>query len=140
VPSSSLSLLSAAAAPPLPSAAFSSAMPMDDDRDREVEEPRPEITRTVAQSSSRTPSRSDSMRTLTLGANDKAMFVAASLYEFNIDKQRREAGFPYLTYVQGEIFDVIGIKGEIWLARNQDDNKGEIGWIWCKHFQRLPEA
>jgi hypothetical protein len=61
----------------------------------------------------------------------------ASLYEFNIDKQRREGGFPYLTYVQGEIFDVVGTKGEIWLAKNQDDANGELGWIWCKHFARL---
>lgn len=37
---------------------------------------------------------------------DKPMFVVVSLYEFNIDRQRREAGFPYLTYVQGEVFDV----------------------------------
>jgi len=31
------------------------------------------------------------------------MFVAASLFEFNIDRARREAGYPYLTYVQGEV-------------------------------------
>jgi hypothetical protein len=34
---------------------------------------------------------------------------------------------------------VIGVKGEIWLARNQDDSAGEIGWIWCKHFTKLDE-
>jgi hypothetical protein len=93
---------------------------------------------------------------LTVSANDKAMFIAASLYEFKLPSPRREAGFPYLNYVQGEIFDVnsflrciykanancqqvIGIKGEIWLARNQDDAAGEIGWIWCKHFSKLPD-
>lgn len=37
---------------------------------------------------------------------EKAIFVAASLYEFKLPSPRREAGFPYLNYVQGEIFDV----------------------------------
>jgi hypothetical protein len=94
--------------PPLPSAAFSSAMPMEDDRARDSTSRPP--SRTVSRSNSRTPSRASSRRTaLTvggIGADTKPMFIAASLYEFNIDKQRREAGFPYLTYVQGEIFDV----------------------------------
>ncbi|KAI4187470.1 MAG: hypothetical protein L6R41_002796 [Letrouitia leprolyta] len=30
------------------------------------------------------------------------IFLAASVYEFNIDRARREAGYPYLTYVAGE--------------------------------------
>lgn len=85
------------------------------------------------------------------------MFIAASLYEFKLASPRREAGFAYLNYVQGEIFDVsflalsvceavltdvqvIGVKGEIWLARNQDDQRGEIGWIWCKHFTKLADS
>ncbi|TPX23036.1 hypothetical protein DIZ76_014918 [Coccidioides immitis] len=51
----------------------------------------------------------------------KVLFLAASMFEFNIDRARREAGYPYLTYVAGEIFDVIGEKGDLWLARNQDD-------------------
>lgn len=67
----------------------------------------------------------------------KVLFLAASIYEFNIDRDRREAGYPYLTYVPGEIFDVIGEKGELWLARNQDDATGQIGWIWNKHFAKL---
>lgn len=67
----------------------------------------------------------------------KVLFLAASLYEFNIDKARREAGYVYLTYVAGEIFDVIGEKGELWLARNQDDSSNQIGWIWNKHFAKL---
>lgn len=67
----------------------------------------------------------------------KALFLAASIYEFNIDRSRREAGYPYLTYVAGEIFDVIGEKGELWLARNQDDSTHQVGWIWNKHFARL---
>lgn len=65
------------------------------------------------------------------------LFLAASIYEFNIDRARREAGYPYLTYVPGEIFDVIAEKGELWLAKNQDDSTGQVGWIWNKHFAKL---
>ncbi|KAI9809919.1 MAG: hypothetical protein M1825_000352 [Sarcosagium campestre] len=60
------------------------------------------------------------------------IFLAASLFEFNIDRARKEAGYPYLTYVPGEVFDVIGEKGELWLAKNQDDASNQIGWIWCR--------
>lgn len=95
--------------PPLPSAAFSSAMPMEDDRDRDDNE----MSRASSthQNQSRTVSRTPSVassnrRTLTLGPADRCIFVAASMYEFNINKERREAGFPYLTYVVGELFDV----------------------------------
>lgn len=70
-------------------------------------------------------------------ANLNVLFLAASVYEFNIDRARREAGYPYLTYVAGEIFDVIGEKGELWLAKNQDDDTNQIGWIWNKHFAKL---
>ncbi|PNS17685.1 Dynamin-binding protein [Sphaceloma murrayae] len=62
------------------------------------------------------------------------LFVAASLFEFNIDRARREAGYPYLTYVQGEVFDVVAQKGELWLAKNQDDGERMLGWIWEQHF------
>lgn len=31
------------------------------------------------------------------------LFLAASLFEFNIDRARKEAGYPYLTYVPGEV-------------------------------------
>jgi len=65
------------------------------------------------------------------------IFLAASVYEFNIDRARKEAGYPYLTYVAGEIFDVLGEKGELWLAKNQDDATNQVGWIWCKHFAKL---
>ncbi|KAL8671395.1 MAG: hypothetical protein Q9168_004108 [Polycauliona sp. 1 TL-2023] len=65
------------------------------------------------------------------------IFLAASVYEFNIDRARREAGYPYLTYVAGEIFDVLGEKGELWLAKNQDDRTNQVGWIWNKHFCKL---
>ncbi|KAI2094389.1 hypothetical protein LOZ35_003769 [Ophidiomyces ophidiicola] len=67
----------------------------------------------------------------------KVLFLAASMYEFNIDRARREAGYPYLTYVAGEIFDVIGEKGDLWLARNQDDPTHQVGWIWLRHFAKL---
>ncbi|KAH7131939.1 hypothetical protein B0J11DRAFT_211026 [Dendryphion nanum] len=70
----------------------------------------------------------------------EVLFLAASLFEFNIAHDRREGGIPYLVYVPGEIFDVIGMKGELWLARNQDDSTKTVGWIWEKHFARiLPE-
>lgn len=75
----------------------------------------------------------------TPGSEPQVLFTAASVYEFNIDRARREAGFPYLTYVTGEIFDVIGERGELWLAKNQDDPQRQIGWIWNKHFAKLAE-
>ena len=31
------------------------------------------------------------------------IFLAASVYDFNIDRIQREAGYPYLTYVAGEV-------------------------------------
>jgi hypothetical protein len=71
--------------------------------------------------------------------NYEVLFPVASVYEFNIDRARREAGFPYLTYVAGEIFDVIGERGELWLAKNQDDPQQQVGWIWNKHFARLDQ-
>ncbi|KAK4955381.1 hypothetical protein LTR28_006136 [Elasticomyces elasticus] len=65
------------------------------------------------------------------------LYVAASLYEFNIDRERKEGGFPYLTYAQGEIFDIVAERGEIWLAKNQDDPSRTLGWIWEQHFVKL---
>ncbi|KAF4555257.1 RhoGAP domain-containing protein 7 [Elsinoe fawcettii] len=62
------------------------------------------------------------------------MFVAVSMFEFNIDRSRKESGHAYLTYDKGEVFDVVGQKGELWLAMNQDDEKREVGWIWEQHF------
>lgn len=124
-----------------PAPIFSSAMPMEDDRDIKRDDTPSGSPMIQSRPPSRAPSIASSMhsqrRTLTLSGTSTPIFVAASLYEFNIDKQRREGGFPYLTYVQGEIFDVVGTKGEIWLAKNQDDKNGELGWIWCKHFAKL---
>jgi hypothetical protein len=97
---------------------FSSAMPMSDSPMQEAPAPPPPAT-----SANPIP---------------KVLFLAASLYEFNIDKSRREAGYPYLTYTEGEVFDVIAEKGELWLARNQDDATGQVGWIWTQHFAKLP--
>jgi hypothetical protein len=36
-----------------------------------------------------------------------------------------------------QIFDVVAQKGELWLAKNQDDSIGTVGWIWEKHFARI---
>jgi hypothetical protein len=72
------------------------------------------------------------------GDEPKVLFVVASLFEFHIDTNRREAGFPYLKYVAGEVFDILAQRGELWLARNQDDPDKTLGWIWEKHFAMLP--
>ena len=62
---------------------FSSAMPMSDSPPSE------------------SPTHSQTPKT---GFN--VIFLAASVYEFNIDRARKEAGYPYLTYVAGEVSDV----------------------------------
>ncbi|KAH8657401.1 hypothetical protein BGZ60DRAFT_472194 [Tricladium varicosporioides] len=98
---------------------FHSAMPLPDG---------PEDS----QRSSRASSRD---RNISGGYN--VLYLAASLFEFNISATKSEAGYPYLTYQAGEIFDVIGEKGELWLAKNQDDPSDQVGWIWSKHFARL---
>ena len=90
-----------------------------------------------------TAESSESSRPLTPTArttdDTPVLFVCASLFEFSIDKTRKEAGYPYLTYVQGEVFDVVAQKGELWLARNQDDEEGALGWIWEQHFVILSQ-
>ncbi|KAK0657185.1 hypothetical protein B0T16DRAFT_320345 [Cercophora newfieldiana] len=68
------------------------------------------------------------------------LWLAASLFEFNIETTKHEAGYPYLTYQAGEIFDVIAEKGELWLAKNQDDPQNSVGWIWSKHFAKLADS
>ncbi|KAL2124608.1 hypothetical protein VTJ04DRAFT_973 [Mycothermus thermophilus] len=70
----------------------------------------------------------------------RVLWLAASLFEFNIETTKHEAGYPYLTYQAGEIFDVIAEKGELWLAKNQDDPQGTVGWIWSKHFAKLADS
>ncbi|KAK0517204.1 hypothetical protein JMJ35_000359 [Cladonia borealis] len=39
--------------------------------------------------------------------------------------------------VAGEIFDVIGENGELWLAKNQDDADNLVGWIWLVMGTRI---
>ncbi|OQE44470.1 hypothetical protein PENCOP_c002G02102 [Penicillium coprophilum] len=95
---------------------FSSAMPMSDV---------PSDTVAIGQFERSTPP-----------IGPATLFCAASVYDFEIDS-RTEGGYPYLTYASGDIFDVIGEKGELWLARNQDDASRTVGWIWNKHFARL---
>ncbi|KAJ2971112.1 hypothetical protein NQ176_g7852 [Zarea fungicola] len=68
------------------------------------------------------------------------LWLAASLFEFNIETTKHEAGYPYLTYQAGEIFDIIAEKGELWLAKNQDDPTEMVGWIWSKHFAKLADS
>ncbi|KAF7677454.1 hypothetical protein GT037_004313 [Alternaria burnsii] len=86
----------------------------------------------------RRKTRVENLSTTTADTDEpEVLFVAASLFEFKIGHERREGGIPYLWYVPGEVFDVIGIKGELWLARNQDDETKTVGWIWEKHFERL---
>jgi len=113
---------------------FSSAMPM-------AESPTATAAVFSSSSSSSTAAAAAAASSHHQAINDydepKVLFLAASLFEFNIDGSRREAGYPYLQYVPGEIFDVIAQKGELWLARNQDDGTGVIGWIWEKHFARI---
>ncbi|XMA14566.1 hypothetical protein WAI453_007357 [Rhynchosporium graminicola] len=78
-----------------------------------------------------------SSRDRNMSGGYNVLYLAASLFEFNISATKSEAGYPYLTYQAGEIFDVIGEKGELWLAKNQDDSGDQVGWIWSKHFARL---
>ncbi|KAJ5558314.1 hypothetical protein N7535_008527 [Penicillium sp. DV-2018c] len=66
------------------------------------------------------------------------LFCAASVCDFNIET-RTEGGYPYLTYVSGDVFDIIGEKGELWLARNQDDSTRTVGWIWNRHVVRIDD-
>ena len=84
-----------------------------------------------------TPDQTQPDSPQTAPSNMPALFVCASLFEFSIDKTRKEGGYPYLTYVQGEVFDVVATKGELWLAKNQDDSTNTLGWIWEQHFVTL---
>ncbi|KAI0508420.1 hypothetical protein F5B22DRAFT_621302 [Xylaria bambusicola] len=104
---------------------FQSALPMSDTQE-------PHLRR--SQVSSRASSRE---RQPINGYN--VLWLAASLFEFNIHTTKHEAGYPYLTYQAGEIFDVIAEKGELWLAKNQDDPNNLVGWLWSKHFAKLAD-
>ncbi|GAB0132228.1 hypothetical protein EsDP_00000670 [Epichloe bromicola] len=104
---------------------FRSAMPMPDGRD---------------ESSSQRQSRASSRERSQVSDGYNVLWLAASLFEFNIATTKHEAGYPYLTYQAGEIFDVIAEKGELWLAKNQDDVTDQVGWIWSKHFAKLADS
>ncbi|KAJ2991300.1 hypothetical protein NUW58_g2562 [Xylaria curta] len=104
---------------------FQSALPMSDAQERHLRR---------SQVSSRASSRE---RQPINGYN--VLWLAASLFEFNIQTTKHEAGYPYLTYQAGEIFDVIAEKGELWLAKNQDDPSNLVGWLWSKHFAKLAD-
>ncbi|KAI0014677.1 hypothetical protein F4780DRAFT_188510 [Xylariomycetidae sp. FL0641] len=104
---------------------FQSALPLSDHQERQPRQ---------SQASSRASSRE---RQPINGYN--VLWLAASLFEFNIETTKTEAGYPYLTYQAGEIFDVIAEKGELWLAKNQDDPNNLVGWLWSKHFARLAD-
>lgn len=87
---------------------------------------------------------------------DNILWSAVSLYDFNVETTRHEAGYPYLTYPAGEVcpmqvnyhiwksthscdlqvFEVIAEKGELWLAVKRDDPDLLVGWIWDKHFEK----
>lgn len=73
-------------------------------------------------------------------------FLAASLFEFNASSTQEvgqgvgKGGIPFLSYSPGEIFDIVSVHGEIWLAISQDDDRKQ-GWVWEKHFARIsPES
>ncbi|EGX91768.1 Rho guanyl nucleotide exchange factor [Cordyceps militaris CM01] len=102
---------------------FHSALPMPDG---------PEESQRSSRASSRERGRTSD------GYN--VLWLAASLFEFNIETTKHEAGYPYLTYQAGEIFDIIAEKGELWLAKNQDDPAEMVGWIWSKHFAKLADS
>lgn len=44
-----------------------------------------------------------------------------------------------LTVLLLKVFDVVGQKGELWLAKNQDDATNSLGWIWEQHFVILSQ-
>jgi len=118
---------------------FSSAMPPNEGPDLTLIN----TTSTVTPGANQPPDRpmssaSDLSRPPATDAT-AVLFVCASLFEFNIDKARKEGGYPYLTYVQGEVFDVVAQKGELWLAKNQDDSSNGLGWIWEQHFVILSQ-
>ncbi|GAB7344097.1 hypothetical protein MBLNU457_2001t1 [Dothideomycetes sp. NU457] len=117
---------------------FSSALPASDSPSGSSTHLYPLNTSSPHISAAQSPSIPTSPRSVGPDAMP-VMFVAASLFEFNIDRSRREAGYPYLTYVQGEVFDVIAQKGELWLAKNQDDATNTLGWIWEQHFVILSQ-
>ncbi|GAB7332994.1 hypothetical protein MBLNU13_g04691t1 [Cladosporium sp. NU13] len=118
---------------------FSSAMPPNDSGDLTLVNSSSTVTPSATQSAMRPMSSSSSTSRLHANEDTAVLFVAASLFEFNIDKARQEGGYPYLVYTQGEVFDVVAQKGELWLGKNQDDPTGRLGWLWEQHFVVLSQ-
>ncbi|KAI1756674.1 hypothetical protein F4782DRAFT_277420 [Xylaria castorea] len=104
---------------------FQSALPMSDAQENHLRR-------------SRVSSRASSRERKPINGYN-VLWLAASLFEFNIQTTKHEAGYPYLTYQAGEIFDIIAEKGELWLAKNQDDPNNLVGWLWSKHFAKLAD-
>jgi hypothetical protein len=117
---------------------FSSAMPPNESMDLTLVNTASTVTPSGNPPDRPMSSASDMSRQPATDAT-AVLFVCASLFEFNIDKARKEGGYPYLTYVQGEVFDVVAQKGELWLAKNQDDSSNGLGWIWEQHFVILSQ-
>jgi hypothetical protein len=109
---------------------FSSAMPPNDSGDLTLVNTTSTVTPSMTPSSARPTSSSSTRSRLNANENTAVLFVAASLFEFNIDKARQEGGYPYLVYTQGEVFDIVAQKGELWLGKNQDDPAARLGWLW----------
>ncbi|OKP07451.1 hypothetical protein PENSUB_6040 [Penicillium subrubescens] len=62
------------------------------------------------------------------------LFNVVGLFDFNVDGDHLESGYPYLTYSQGELFSVIAEKEELWLAFHRNDAECKIGWLWKVQF------
>ncbi|KAI5304131.1 hypothetical protein KEM56_006814, partial [Ascosphaera pollenicola] len=70
--------------------------------------------------------------------DNRVLFCVKSLCQFNIEPNHTENGYSYLSYGKDEYFGVVGEKGDLWLAWNQADPTRSIGWIWTKHFDKVP--
>lgn len=88
---------------------FHSALPLPDG---------PE-DRTHSQRSSRASSRERGG-----GGGYKVLWLAASLFEFNIETTKHEAGYPYLTYQAGEVSFFLSIFSTGWLNHREEASFG----------------
>ncbi len=37
-------------------------------------------------------------------------------------------------------FDVLGVKGKLWLVKNQDDPDDQVGCVWEKNIAKLADS
>lgn len=65
------------------------------------------------------PPHHDALPSNQVPEEPKVLSTAASVHVVNPNRVQREAGYPFLTYAAGGIFEVIGEKGELWLAKNK---------------------